>query len=168
MNVTYRFWVSNAGFMAEGLSPDFEALHRESDGFDLIGSAPSITEIGGGWYKFTIPQTDMPIVGVVDADPGDSNNLDSRDRYIPVFMHEDDYNLDLQLSSLNISASQIADAVWQEPIDDHDGVSGSAAQYQSVLLRGEWELDGSTLKLKTPEGVTFQEFTISTTARTPT
>ncbi|HUX30616.1 MAG TPA: hypothetical protein VMV78_08315 [Thiobacillus sp.] len=67
-----------------GLSPSWESL-KAIDGIDKSSSAPSITEIGGGWYKFSLSYGTAPwdvneLVGVIDAD---GSLLDAQ-RYIPV------------------------------------------------------------------------------------
>lgn len=55
------------------------------DGTDKSGSAPAISEIAGGWYKFSLSYGTAPwdvaeLVGVIDAGSG---ILDAQ-RYIPV------------------------------------------------------------------------------------
>ena len=86
----YLLYITNAGIFKTGLSPDFQSLKTDA-GTDKSGSAPTVTEIGGGWYKFTITFGTAPwdvitaeLVGVVDADPSGSFGLPDSERYIPV------------------------------------------------------------------------------------
>ena len=72
--ITIPFYVANGGSPLTGAAGEmnFEAL-RLLDGTDKSGSAPAISEIGGGWYKFsavygTVPFDAGDLVGVIDAD----------------------------------------------------------------------------------------------------
>lgn len=67
-------------------------------GVDKIGSAPAISEIGGGWYKFPIAYGTAPfdagdLVGVIDADKDGDNALADGERYIPIEARLDFYAL---------------------------------------------------------------------------
>ena len=68
------FYVAKDGQPLTGASAqmEFESLKTLS-GVDKSGSAPSISEIGGGWYKFSASYGSVPfdagdIVGVIDVD----------------------------------------------------------------------------------------------------
>ena len=76
---------------------DFESL-KTLVGTDKSGSAPTINEIGGGWYKFSVAYGTPPfdagdLVGVVDADTSGNNNLANAERYIPIEVRLDFYAL---------------------------------------------------------------------------
>ena len=76
---------------------DFESL-KTLAGTDKSGSAPAISEIGGGWYKFSIAYGSTPfdagdLIGVIDADKDGNNNLGNAERYIPVEVRLDFYAL---------------------------------------------------------------------------
>lgn len=80
----YKFFVSEDGAPKTGLTPTWDSL-RALDGTDKSGSAPSISEIGGGWYKFeavygTAPFDVAELVGVIDA----GSSLSDFERYVPV------------------------------------------------------------------------------------
>ena len=84
------FYVANYGQPLTGAAAqmDFENL-RLLDGTDKNGSAPSISEIAGGWYKFSVAYGTAPfdagdLVGVLDADKNGTNGLPDSERYIPV------------------------------------------------------------------------------------
>lgn len=93
------FYVSNDGEPLTGAAAqmDFESL-KTLAGTDKSGSAPTISEIGGGWYKFTVAYGTAPfdagdLVGVVDADKNGNNNLANAERYIPIEVRLDFYAL---------------------------------------------------------------------------
>ncbi len=84
------FYVASDGAPLTGAAAEmeFESLDL-LDGTDKTGSAPSINEIGGGWYKFaaaygTAPFDAGDLVGVIDADKDGDNSLANAERYIPV------------------------------------------------------------------------------------
>ena len=91
------FYVASDGAALTGASAEmeFETL-KLLDGTDKSGSAPSITEIGGGWYKFSVTYGTAPfdagdLVGAIDADKNGTNNLANAERYIPVEIRLDFY-----------------------------------------------------------------------------
>jgi hypothetical protein len=93
------FYVSKDGSPLTGAvaEMDFESLKTVS-GTEKISSAPAISEIGGGWYKFiaafgTAPFDSGDLIGVIDADKDGSNKLANAERYIPVEVRLDFYGL---------------------------------------------------------------------------
>jgi len=93
------FYVSNDGEPLTGAAAqmDFESL-KTLAGTDKSGSAPTISEIGNGWYKFSVAYGTVPfdsgdLVGVVDADKNGNNNLANAERYIPIEVRLDFYAL---------------------------------------------------------------------------
>lgn len=97
---TYTMFVTNGGTAATGLSPVFDSLYAVDDGQDLISGAPSITEIGGGLYKFTYDATEK-VVGVIDCDPASSPALSDPDRYKAVEMTPGDTQLEAVIEELS-------------------------------------------------------------------
>lgn len=80
----YKIYITESGTPKTGLSPSWNSL-RAIDGTDKSSSAPSISEVGGGWYKFELVYGTSPfdvaeLVGVIDA----GNSLAGYERYIPV------------------------------------------------------------------------------------
>jgi hypothetical protein len=76
---------------------EFESL-RTLAGVDKSSAAPAISEIGGGWYKFSVAYGSAPfdagdLVGVIDVDKDGSNGLINIERYIPVEVRLDFYAL---------------------------------------------------------------------------
>ena len=93
------FYVSNDGEPLTGAAAqmDFEGL-KTLTGADKSGSAPTISEIGDGWYKFSVAYGTAPfdtgdLVGVVDADKNGENSLANAERYIPIEVRLDFYAL---------------------------------------------------------------------------
>jgi hypothetical protein len=93
------FYVAKDGQPLTGAAGqmEFESLKTLS-GTDKSGSAPAISEVGGGWYKFsatygTTPFDGGDLIGVIDADKDGTNNLANAERYIPVEVRLDFYAL---------------------------------------------------------------------------
>ena len=93
------FYAASDGSPLTGAAAEmeFESLIL-LDGTDKSGSAPSISEIGGGWYKFSVAYGTAPfdagdLVGVIDADKDGDNSLANAERYIPVEIRLDFYAL---------------------------------------------------------------------------
>lgn len=93
------FYVSNDGKALTGAASqmDFESL-KTLAGTDKSGSAPTVSEIGDGWYKFSVAYGTAPfdsgdLVGVVDVDKNGNNNLANAERYIPIEVRLDFYAL---------------------------------------------------------------------------
>ena len=96
-NIVIPFYVAADGSPLTGAAAEmeFESL-KTLDGTDKSGSGPAITEIGGGWYKFsatygTVPFDAGDLVGVIDADKDGDNSLGNAERYIPVEVRLDFY-----------------------------------------------------------------------------
>ena len=83
----YYVYFSDAGVPRTGLTPAWEYLVTADNGTDKSGDAPSITEVGGGWYKFAVTFGTAPwdvmtedLVGVIDG----GASLADVERYRPV------------------------------------------------------------------------------------
>lgn len=93
------FYVSNDGEPLVGAAAqmDFESL-KTLAGADKSSSAPTVSEIGGGWYKFSVAYGTAPfdagdLVGVIDADKNGNNDLSNAERFIPIEVRLDFYAL---------------------------------------------------------------------------
>ncbi len=93
------FYIAKDGEPLTGASAqmEFESLKTLS-GVDKSGTAPAISEIGGGWYKFSAAYGQGPfdggdLIGVIDADKNGANSLANAERYIPVEVRLDFYAL---------------------------------------------------------------------------
>jgi hypothetical protein len=93
------FYVAKDGAPLTGAAAQMEFEHlRTLNGMDKSGSSPSVSEIGGGWYRFSVAYGTAPfdagdLVGVIDADKNGSNGLSDHERYIPVEVRLDFYGL---------------------------------------------------------------------------
>ena len=91
------FYVAKDGVALTSAAAEMEFETLDAlDGTDKSGSAPAISEIGGGWYKFsaiygTAPFDAGDLVGVIDADKDGNNTLSNAERYIPVEIRLDFY-----------------------------------------------------------------------------
>ena len=101
------FYVAKDGqpLMGASTEMDFESL-MAIDGDDKSLSAPTISEIGGGWYKFSVAYGTAPfdegdLVGVVDADKDGVNNLANVEKHIPVEVRLDFYALSRLVSNMS-------------------------------------------------------------------
>jgi hypothetical protein len=97
--VEIPFYVAKDGEPLTGASAqmEFESL-KTLGGTDKSAAAPSISEVGGGWYKFSVSYGTSPfdggdIVGVIDADKDEAGGLANAERYIPVEVRLDFYAL---------------------------------------------------------------------------
>ncbi len=98
-NIEIPFYVADGGAAFTGAAGemDFESLMTLA-GTDKSAQAPLISEIGGGWYKFSVAYGSTPfdagdLVGVIDADKNGVNDLVNAERYIPVEVRLDFYAL---------------------------------------------------------------------------
>jgi len=87
----YYLYVTHNGAPKTGLSPNWETLVTAENGTDKSGSAPTISELSGGWYQFEVVFGTAPwdvttedLLGVIDADPTDAEGMADAERYIPV------------------------------------------------------------------------------------
>ena len=91
------FYVTSDSAALTGAAAEMEFKSLDLlDGTDKSGSAPSISEIGGGWYKFAVAYGTAPfdagdLVGVIDVDKDGGNSLSNAERYIPVEVRLDFY-----------------------------------------------------------------------------
>jgi hypothetical protein len=84
-----KVYFADAGVPKTGLTLAWNNLKKVSDGTNFTPQ-PAFTEIGGGWYKFTQPDTDEDLTGVVD---GSATLTDDNDRYVPVDITPDDFGM---------------------------------------------------------------------------
>ena len=98
-NINIPFYVANGGLPLIGSAAEMEFdFLKTLDGVDKLDSAPAITEIGIGWYRFPITYGSTPfdagdLVGVINADKNSVNDLTDSERYIPVEIRLDFYAL---------------------------------------------------------------------------
>ena len=91
----YKLYFANAGVAATGLTPTVTTFKKVSVNSDVTPK-PTITEIGGGWYKTSDYDAAEDIVGVVDGGAA----LPAADRYLPIDVTADDDGLEQTLDAL--------------------------------------------------------------------
>ena len=98
-SIEIPFYVSQGGIGLTGAAGEmeFESL-RSLGGIDKLSAAPAVSEIGDGWYKFSVAYGAAPfdvwdLVGVIDADKDGDSGLANAERYIPVEVRLDFYAL---------------------------------------------------------------------------
>ncbi len=103
------FYVAKDGSGLTGAAGEmaFESLLTVG-GVDKSASGPAITEIGGGWYSFSVAYGTAPfdagdLVGVIDADKDGTNGLGNAERYVPVEVRLDFYGLMRLVNSMTQS-----------------------------------------------------------------
>ncbi len=89
----YKIYITESGIPKTGLTPTWNSLFS-IDGVDKSADAPTISEVGSGWYKFELSYGTSPfdvaeLVGVIDA----GSSLSGYERYIPVTITLRDYAL---------------------------------------------------------------------------
>ena len=89
----YVVYFSNAGVPATGLTPAIGIYKKVSDGTD-VSPAPTVSEIGGGFYKFTAAPAEAMLVRV-----NGGGSLADADRYKVMQITKHDGDLDAQVST---------------------------------------------------------------------
>jgi hypothetical protein len=97
IEIPFYVAVDGSGLVGGASEMVFESL-LTLGGVDKSANCPSISEIGGGWYKFVmafgvVPFDEGDLVGVIDADKNGTNSLMDNERYIPVEVRLDYYAL---------------------------------------------------------------------------
>jgi len=133
----YKFYVADNGLPFTDSTCAWFIYLRVSNGQDLIGSAPVITEIGGGWYKFSASPT-FDIVGVIDA----GAILNDVDRYIPVSIGASDSIFDRVASVFKSlwnkkTLKKHSDAYYTETLYDDD--KATVLRVRDIKLVGDIE-----------------------------
>lgn len=141
------FYDAATGAPLPGLTPTI-IVYRRDDGTDLIGSAPAISAIGGGAYKFT------PVSPFADPNQGITYVIDAgataAPRYVYRHMRPEDWN--------------------------DDGIPAIKADTQriKVLKEGRWKIftsggDANRLVLYDTDGTTvLQKWDLKDAAGAPT
>ena len=98
----YVVYFADAGAPKTGLSPSITIYKKVSDGSD-VASPPAVSEIGGGFYKFTATPAEALVVRV---DGGASLAPADRDKVMQITPHDAD--LDAQVSTRGSQADLAA------------------------------------------------------------
>lgn len=128
MSETRAVYIAQYGVPLTGLHPAFSSLKKLSDGTTI--TFPTITEVGGGWYKFT---SVVPInerwVGTIDA----GVSVDVHARYIPVM--------------LGFSDTDIPVEVFVTPVYDEDSDSLTFCVYMNAKGKIHTDVDSVAVAL---------------------
>jgi hypothetical protein len=98
----YAVYFSNAGVPATGLSPTIGVYKKVSDGTEVT-PAPTVSEIGGGFYKFIATPAEALVVRV-----NGGGSLGDADKYKVMQLTPHDADLDAQVSSRGSQADLTA------------------------------------------------------------
>jgi len=85
--ITYSVFFTNAGVPEIGLTPTAITFKKVSDGTNI--ALPSVSETGGGWYKFSATFTESAVIvidggaGLADADRYKASRLEITDDISP-------------------------------------------------------------------------------------
>jgi hypothetical protein len=142
----YPVYITKDGAPMTGLAPNWEGLRTLGNGTDKSGSAPAVSEAGGGWYKFDITFGEAPwdvitddLVGVIDADPTGSVGMSDAERYIPI-----------EITLRGLALARIAHKAAQ------DKATGDIEIYQTDGVNKEMKLnmtDDNAVITRSPVGV---------------
>lgn len=131
---TYIFDLTNGGVPTAGLVPVITAF-RQQDGTDLIGSAPAITEVGDGAYKFTYVAAD-DIYVVIDGTAA----LPAAERYVRMVLTPDDDAFTAAMMSL---ASQAFIRMTDHTYDSQNRLTGLTIKGYDT--QAQWDADTPTI-----------------------
>jgi|GEM_PF-3317244 len=133
----YYVYLTNNGAPATGLSPTWNALDTAENGTDKSGSAPSITEVGGGWYKFDVvfgtapwDVTDEDLVGSIDG----GSSLATMERYKPVAITKRGLALSV-LAHKGIQTKSTGDVVYYDQDDTTAAFKADMTNAASTITR---------------------------------
>jgi len=122
--MNYELYFADSGVPATGLTPTFSGfLDVATSG--TIGSIPTISELGIGWYNFSYIPSGVA-VGLIDGGSG----LGDADRYLPFKVTQEDSYLDAPVSDIP-TLTEIVAGVYSGYIDGTLTASGAWARIAS-------------------------------------
>lgn len=133
----YYVHLQQLGTPKTGLSLTWEYLLTAQNGTDKSGTAPSITEVGGGWYKWDIKFGAAPwdvttedLLGVIDG----SATLAQSDRYIPISITKRGLGL-IMMSHKGTQTRATGDVVYKATDDSTDEVKADMTDNGTTIIR---------------------------------
>lgn len=126
----YVVFFSNAGAPATGLTPVIGIYKKVSDGTDVT-PAPTVSEIGGGFYKFTATPAEALVVRL---DGGGS--LAEADKYKVMQVTPHDADLDAQVSSRGSQADLTAIKTKTDNLPSDPAIEGNVQGHAADALAG--------------------------------
>ncbi len=170
----YKLYFSNSGTPRTGLAPTWMVFLKVSDG-SAYTPQPAITEIGGGFYKFSITPTE-DVVGTIDG----GNVLSAAvDRYTFVSLSPSDSNVAL-ITSIKTNTDTIN---WQNVLDiktktdtiNWQNITDIKAKTDTInwadigtvldVSMGQWSIDinTNTMTLYRQNGTVLKTFSLTST-----
>lgn len=180
----YYVYFSDGGVPKTGLTPTWESLVTADNGTDKSGSAPVVTEVGGGWYKFTIVYGTVPwdvtgedLVGVIDG----GSSLYDADRYKPISITKRGLGLNAIMSDITSESTALSVAMVAALMADTGITAGGTWTFEKIMKimvawivgdcedklgeSGTYQLtdpdDGSTVILEFKLGATTPQKTVT-------
>ena len=142
--VTYTLFIDDNGVARENLNPTIVNLIDIHTGADSSSTAPAITELSGGFYKFIFDWTGEPSNSayVLTIDAGEEI-ASSAQRYIRMRIE--------QLDNMYTAATRIENATSTL----EEKINGLQPIVQRLLdiEQGTWKIINNQLIVCTPEGV---------------
>jgi hypothetical protein len=120
----YVIYATDGGAPLEGASPTIDVYVKVSDG-SSAGAAPVVSELSGGFYKFTAVPTFAIAVRVDMNDP----TLADRDRYISMQITPEDAYLDTAISGVKSQTDQLTFTATNVNATLDASTKGSIADY---------------------------------------
>jgi hypothetical protein len=130
----YKIFITEDGVPRSGLTPTWLSL-RAVDGTDKSATVPTISEIGGGWYKFSVAYGTTPfdvaeLVGVIDA----GATLSNYDRYLPVTISMRDLSLAKLVNPANYNMLTGVETIRNDA-DSADEIKITLSQSDNIEYR---------------------------------
>jgi hypothetical protein len=124
----YVVFFSNAGVPASGLTPSIGVYKRVSDGTDVT-PAPTVSEIGGGFYKFTATPAEPLVVRL-----NGGGSLSDADKYKVMQITPHDADLDTQVSTRGSQADLTAIKAKTDNLPAAPAVEGNVQGHVAEAL----------------------------------
>jgi hypothetical protein len=124
----YVVFFSNAGAPATGLTPTIGVYKKVSDGTDVT-PAPTVSELGGGFYKFTAAPAEALVVRM-----NGGGTLADADKYKVMQITPHDADLDTQVSTRGSQADLTAVKAKTDNLPAAPAVEGNVAGHVADAL----------------------------------
>lgn len=144
-NVTYTLYIDDNGISRTGLNPTIVNFIDISTGVDLAltGTVPVITELSGGFYKFSFSwETEAIDSGYVLKIDAGSEIVNASQRYIRMRIEQQD-NVASLVKSVQDASSSVSSSI--------DGIYPYIRRLVDIE-QGSWKIVANQLLVYSPEG----------------
>ena len=124
----YVVFFSNAGAPATGLTPTIGVFKKVSDGTDVT-PAPAVSEIGGGFYKFTATPAEALVVRM-----NGGGSLSDADKYKVMQITPHDADLDTMVSTRGSQADLTAVKAMTDNLPAAPAIEGNVQGHVASAL----------------------------------